>query len=75
MELWASRVFHKCFHTARVGRWEGKERGKVRWERKRPELRVRDVRIEKRGQDRIQGTVGQGLDTDKLVREQRREKR
>lgn len=40
--------------------------GKVRWERKRPELGARVVRIERRGQDRVQGAMGQSLDTDKL---------
>lgn len=46
--------------------------GKVRWERKRPELGARVVRIERRGQDKVQGSMGQGLDTDKLGGEKER---
>lgn len=40
--------------------------GEVRWERKRPELGARVVRIERRGQGSVQGAMGQGLGTDKL---------
>lgn len=32
----------------------------------RSELGVKAVRTERRGQDRVQGAVGQGLGTDKL---------
>lgn len=40
--------------------------GKVQWVRMRPELGVKAVRTERRGQDSMQGTVGQGLGADKL---------
>lgn len=48
-------------------------RGKVRWEMMSPELGARAVRL-RRGQDRVQGAMGQGSVTNGLGVGQRREK-